>query len=444
MRSPTRTLLSWRGASLRRWCTRSTLAIIDQGFVSGTSMLVNISLARSLPAVVYGAFAIAFTLFLFVAGFHNVLLLEPMSVLGPANYPQHLGSYFAGQVRLHGVLTAALSLGLFACAGAIAAASGRNEITKALLALGAVLPFLLLFWVARRMLYIMQRPRIACFASLGYLLLATAGISVLRRVHHLSAVTAFAVVGIASFLPSLFLLWAAGVRSLRAESSQDIYRIARENWNYGKWMIGASIFYSTAFYGQMFVTASIFGAAAAGVLRAMQLPSMVMAQATTAISLLGLSSLSYDFGQGSLDKLRSKGQSIAVALTATAVIYEAILALTARPLEHLLYGGRFASQARLIPLFGVVPVLLALSTGLSLVLRSHQITKIEFLANALAAPAAIISALVGVRLWGLAGAAFSSVVAGATSVLVTGYFYYSLIAARSPSKFAVSSGTRVS
>src|SRR5579872_4553472 len=72
--------------SLRVWGARSALSLVDQGFTSGAAFGVNICLARWVPASVYGAFAVAFAGFLFISGFQNVLILEPISVFGPSRY----------------------------------------------------------------------------------------------------------------------------------------------------------------------------------------------------------------------------------------------------------------------------------------------------------------------------------------------------------------------
>src|SRR5580693_5094418 len=66
------------------WGMRSALSLLDQGLTAGAGFGVNLLLARWMPAVAYGAFAVAYSGYVFVSGFHNVLLLEPMSVMGPS------------------------------------------------------------------------------------------------------------------------------------------------------------------------------------------------------------------------------------------------------------------------------------------------------------------------------------------------------------------------
>src|SRR5258708_15308055 len=96
-------------ARLRVWGWRSAMSLVDQGLTSGAGFGANLLLARWMAPNVYGAFAVAFAGFLFVSGFHNVLLLEPLTVLGPSRHARNLQAYFRSQIRVHGLLVGGLS-----------------------------------------------------------------------------------------------------------------------------------------------------------------------------------------------------------------------------------------------------------------------------------------------------------------------------------------------
>src|SRR5665213_3439268 len=83
------------------WGKRSALAIVDQALTSGCNFVVNLVLARWLTGESYGAFAVVFAAYLFAAGFHTVLLLEPLSVMGPSRHSTRLAPYFRSQIVLH-------------------------------------------------------------------------------------------------------------------------------------------------------------------------------------------------------------------------------------------------------------------------------------------------------------------------------------------------------
>src|SRR6266851_5093413 len=96
-------------AKLRVWGWRSVMSLVDQGLTSGAGFIVTLLLARWMAPEVYGAFAVAFAGFLFVSGFYNVLLLEPLSVMGPSRYAERLPAYFRAQIMVHFVLVGPLS-----------------------------------------------------------------------------------------------------------------------------------------------------------------------------------------------------------------------------------------------------------------------------------------------------------------------------------------------
>src|SRR2546423_630759 len=118
---------------LRRWGVQSVLAIFDQGLTAAAGFGVNLVLARWLPAEAYGAFAVAFAGYLFVSGFHNVLLLEPLSVLGPARHADRLRLYFQAQIRVHGLLVGILAIAVLLAGRLVEQLAPRNPLAGALI-----------------------------------------------------------------------------------------------------------------------------------------------------------------------------------------------------------------------------------------------------------------------------------------------------------------------
>src|SRR6266542_4967051 len=98
---------------LKHWGLKGGLSIVDQGLYSGANFVLSILLARWLIPANYGIYSIAFAVYQFVFQAHNSLILEPMSVLGPAKMPHRLADYLRDQIKLHFFVS---SLGgLFIC-----------------------------------------------------------------------------------------------------------------------------------------------------------------------------------------------------------------------------------------------------------------------------------------------------------------------------------------
>src|ERR1700685_1566655 len=86
-------------AEVRSWGMKWALSLVDQALTSAGSFGVNVLLARWMSPNQYGAFAVAFAGYLFLTGFYNALLLEPMIVIGPARHAASLRPYFRTQLR---------------------------------------------------------------------------------------------------------------------------------------------------------------------------------------------------------------------------------------------------------------------------------------------------------------------------------------------------------
>jgi O-antigen/teichoic acid export membrane protein len=366
-------------------------------------------LARWLSSEVYGAFAVAFATLLFLSGFHNVLLLEPMSVMGPARYSDRTSAYFAAQLKIHKRLGALLASALLLIALLMKLLGANLELVTATAASAFALPFFLVLWLVRRMAYMVQRPSVAGWASAGYFLLTLFGLLVLHRRNVLSPATAFLLMGSAGLLSAALPLRQLGLLEAKADIECSWKAVAQENWNYGRWLIASTALFSVAAQIQTYLAAGLLGLGAAGIFRAMQVPSLVMTQIVTAVGLLLLPSMSYEFGLGEFARLRRKAVLASAIVTLLAVGYAALLWLFAGPVEHLLYGGKYSPYVRLIPILGLVPVCTGLANGFSMALRASQKPHFDLVANAISAPVGLITAAAFIRLWGLKGAAFSLV-----------------------------------
>jgi O-antigen/teichoic acid export membrane protein len=408
---------SLTASGLRRWAAKSLHSLADHGFTSLTNFSVSFLLARWMPAEVYGAYAIAFAGYLFVCGLHNVIVLEPLSVIGPARHASHFHGYFRAQIVVHSVLVGILSSVVTLAGLVVWRIEPHSPLVGATLGSALALPFLLFLWLARRMCYVMHRPLTAILGSGSCLLLVVLGVYALRHFGKLGPFPAFLLLGGGSLAGSLLVLRQLGIGGLNAPRSTcgaplTWRSVLHENWSYGRWLIGTAILYPISGQVQMFLVAAFLGLGSAGVLRAMMLPASVMTQVVSATDLLILPGLSKDFGHGFLRRMRQKAVLVSGTLGAAGLCFVVLLRFIAGPAEHFLFGGKYAPYVWLIPVLALIPAANGFNSGFSAALRGSQRPHFDLLANALAAPVAVITALGFIHRWGLAGAAIS---------LVTGY-----------------------
>jgi O-antigen/teichoic acid export membrane protein len=404
---------------LRALGVKSAWSLVDQGLTALTGFCVTFLLARWLAPEIYGAYAIAFAGYLFVGGLHNVIVLEPMSVIGPSRHAARLREYFRAQLLVHGVLAGTCSAGVASVAAAVWLVEPASPLAGAIAGSGLALPFLLSLFLARRMCYVRQRPFTATLGSGCCLALVLVGLYMLRHFERVSPFSVFVLVGAASFVGSCLVFRQVGVRTLHpagVSNERTAWASAlRENWAYGRWLVGSTILYSVSGQVQMFLAAAFLGLGAAGILRAMMLPASAMTQVVTAASLLVLPGFSYDFGRGLAGRIRQKAMILSGVLCGAGICFSVMLWMVAGRAEHILFAGKYAEYAWLMPILSLVPAINGLAMGFSTALRASQRPHFDLLANAIAAPIAVVSAVSFIHWWGLAGA---------TASMVTGFVVY--------------------
>jgi O-antigen/teichoic acid export membrane protein len=412
-------------ASLFVWGKKSALSLTDQALTSGASFAVNLLLARWLPGEAYGAFAVAFGAYLFVTGFHNVLLLEPLSVMGPSRHSANLLSYFLAQIKLHVLLTGILSMAALLAGLILWKFTPQSPLISAILGAGITLPLLLFLWLTRRMCYVVQRPKIAVIGSACYVAFVVVGLFLLQHLGHLNAFTGFLLMGGGSMLSGIILAWLLGLKHDATGDGNVSWReVLLENWTYGRWLVGGTVLSSVSSQMQTFLVAALLGLSAAGVFRAVQIPMLVMTQVVFAVGPVILPAFSYDFGRGTVLGMRRKASLVSLGLGTAALCFVALMAIFAMPVEHLLFGDKYSAYARLIWVLALIPVSQGFSLGFSMALRASQTPHFDLVANVIAAPVAVISAIVLIRWLGLTGAAISLVAGFATYSAVTIYVYF--------------------
>lgn len=415
-------VLTRRG--LAYWGRQSAISLLDQGLTSAGSFGLNVVLARWMAGEDYGAFALAFAGCLFVSGFHNVLLLEPLSVMGPSKYSTRLSEYFRAQVVIHFVLVGILSTAVLVVGLLLSRVAVHSSLPNAFIGSSLAMPFLFLLWLGRRMCYVAQRPAVAVLGSATHLSLLAAGMFLLHRFTQVNAFASFLLVGCASAIAACLVILKLGLRKngTATHLKMSWAVVLRQNWSYGRWLTLTTLLSWISVQVQAFSTAGLLGLTAAGVLRAMQLPSLAISQVIAATTMLVLPSLARELGHGSVARLHRKATLTSLFLTTVGVLFVAILFFFSAQFDQLLYGSRFKSFASLIPVLGLAPVFTGFCSSFSYALRALGKSQYELLAYVLSALTAALSTAVLVPLWGLRGAVASIV--AATAVLAVSIFVF--------------------
>ncbi len=408
---------------VRRWGGRISLSLVDQALFSGANFMLNILLARWLVPEAYGAFAVAFSVLLFLAGLHGALIAEPMSVLGPSRFADGLRAYFGRLLWMHGGLTVGLSL-VVAAAALLFLPSSRG-MALALWGVALSQPFTLLFWLLRRACYLEAKAARAAQGSALYTAFLLAGLVLLQANDRVSAFNAWLVVGAAS-LGASFLLYGLLKGTLRDDPAgalgPTLRAVLDAHWRYGRWIVGASMAHSVSTVIFAPLVAAFLGLAQAGAFRAIQNLVSPLQQVVTALGTLLLPWMSKQHAAGGALLPGATMRKAVVLNTAAVAGYAVVLAVFSEDLITFLYADAYDTALRgLLVYFVGALFLMALSQPVALALRAVEQPS-AILWSKLGAAACL--ALFGLPLiWqaGLAGAGLGLVLVALAEALVLVY-----------------------
>ena len=353
----------------RVWSLPVAFSIIDQGLVSGGHFGLSVLLARWVSPAEYGVFAVTFSLFLLLSGFHVALILEPMNVLGAVRPAEAVGRYLGSLVHAHVLLTIPLSMAV--TVAALVLRSRNATLAGSLAGLAAALPFLLLQWLLRQACYLRTRPDLAARGGLVYVstLAVCLGLVAHRPTVVSPLMAAFPSLALASLAASA-VLWRPLGMTLSAEALPN-REVLASHWSYGRWIVAASLAHNAGNALYLPLVAAILGLASSGTLKALLNLGVPLQQLLTALSLLALPWVSRQAAARGQAHSRHALVSLVLVFVGAAVGYGAVLVGFGGRLLGLLYGrGSYSAFGGNVLLVALAGVAAAAAQALGLALRA--------------------------------------------------------------------------
>ena len=404
---PTRAARAIRsGARPGGWMRDGVWTVLDQGLFAGANFLVNVLLARWLTPDAYGAFSVAFVVFLLMGTVHGGLLIEPMLVFGSGRFEGRLPSYLRELLRGHALYSLVGGLVLAAVGGA-AWAWGSPTLGANFLALSLAAGAILALWLMRRACYVVGQPQWAATAGALYLVLLVASAAAASAGGWLSGPVALGLMGGTSVVAAVALAARLGV--FRGERAPDLAAEARAaHVDYGRWagMTGVLEWAHGAL--PFLVLPAFVGLAGSGTLRALYNLAMPALQAFSALTVLALPVFVRARAEGTI---RRTGGRVGAGLFGLSVLYALAILVAGRPLVDWLYNGQYAVGGWSLALLAALPVASALSGLLMALLRSDERPEPVFKARAWAVAAAGTVGTALIAALGVVGALASDLVA---------------------------------
>lgn len=386
------------------WATRGGFALTDQALISGSNFIVSILLARWLTADQYGAYAVAFGIFVLLTVLYQSLLLEPMAVFGGSTYRENLREYLRILLWAHLALSAVLCAVLACWAVVARGMDPTSALPAALAGVTIASPLVLLFWLARRTFYLELSPRHAAIGALTYCAFAMGGIFLAKHWGVISPFWAFISIALAALATSCLLL-----RHLLANlqpKTVDLHlrEVCRKHWSYGRWALIANVASWVPAYLFYPLLSAFAGLAASGQLKALMNLVAPLQQTQAALGMLFLPYAARLQGERAGKNAASLNRKITVITLAGAISYWVVILWLKGPVFHLLYSGRYLDVAHYLPFVALGSILWAAAFGPTVVLRAMEAPRLVFLAYAVATVLSLVIGIPATKAYGLWGA----------------------------------------
>lgn len=398
------------------WVHKGGLAIVDQGLISGSNFIVSILLARWLVPDEYGAYAIAFGIYMLLALVYQSLILEPMGVFGSSIYRSNLRGYLRSLSRIH-LAISVTSCGALLISWAVAHRMGAGgAVTGALAGIALALPGLMLFALARRSFYVELSPAPAAASAFIYSTVVLAGLYAVYQHGLLSPFSAFLLIGGGALVTGIVLMFRLRSGLSGRGPAPAIRETWSRHWRYGGWAFASCIATWLPSYVYYPLLSSFKGMAQSGQLKALMNLTMPFEQTKGALFMLFLPYAARVVEQRGKSGTRALGGRLTLLSVGGAIVYWAIIIPLHKPVFQLLYSGRYMEVTYLLPLLALGQIFWSAAYGPSIALRAMDSPASVFVAFASATVASLVVGVPATWFFGLKGAIWGSNIADVLSL----------------------------
>jgi hypothetical protein len=374
---------------------QASWGVFDQGISSLMSLAIGVVAARRLPAAEFGAFALALSAYWICLGTSRALTSEPFVVRFSARRDDF-------RARASDAAGAAIAVGV-ALGGAlvlVGVLAPLGVLGEALVAIGAVLPLLLLQDCLRFVAFAARRGGVAFAADLAWFTALLSALAIVGFVHA-DRVWIYVLVWGGSAAPAAAVGCARlGVRPRLMSTTSWWLRQRDLVWRY----LGEFTALNGAGQLSLYAIGWIAGLSAAGGVRGAQILMGPMTTLFIGISLFALPEGVRQSNKGTAEMLRFS-RSVSGLLGVLAALWIGVLVLFHEEASHVLLGASSTGATRALP--GVVLALTAsgLTAGAFIGLRAYAAAKRSLWVRVAIAPLTLAGAAAGAALDGARGGA---------------------------------------
>ncbi|MFZ0732909.1 MAG: hypothetical protein WAM79_11340 [Candidatus Sulfotelmatobacter sp.] len=405
-----------------RWATKGGLAILDQGLISGSNFLIGILLARWLVPAEYGAFSLAFSVFLLLSYVYQSLLSEPQAVFSGSAYRRCLRGYLKALLSIQLVVTVFGLVLLGGSATLVYLLGDADGLPGALAGVAIASPCILFLWLMRRSYYMNLAPARAAMGAFIYFVMVVSGLLFAYKRALISPFSAYLLMAIGALVAGLFLL--TQVKKVLPPDACDPPTAAQawhKHWEYGRWALAVSVVTWIPYYMYYPLVSAFRGMAAAGQLKALMNLSLPMEQSYTALAILFLPYAARVCREKGISSSGPLVRRIILLFVGGAVLYWGLLIPFRGVVFHVLYGGKYMEVTPLIPYVALGTTMWSAAFGPAILLRAIESPHLIFYARLVASILSLIVGVPATKMFGLWGVVISIIVANIAAFVISMY-----------------------
>ncbi len=327
-------------------------SILEQGLFSGISFITSLLLGRWFLAEEYGAYSVAMSIFLLLAGLYSSLILEPLSIFGAQTSEDQRDKYYGSVLIFHIILSIVLLAG-----SVIFSFFWKIQGVSVLRVMSLNIPFVLTYWLIRWKFYNESNPKKILFITITYVTLLSLLLILFKKLSIITPEIIFIYTGVTSIFISVVFLFRTPLSFQLDAIRRDFFR----HWNYGKWILVASLLQWVSMQIYLVFVATKLSFSDGGGYRAIQNFATPIDQVSTAIGLLLIPWVArrYQKNKKSLNLIHW----INVILGVIGGLYLLVIWLVKDSLVNFIYQGKYNEYTWLLPYLIGVPILFSLSKG---------------------------------------------------------------------------------
>ncbi|MFQ5730471.1 MAG: lipopolysaccharide biosynthesis protein [Planctomycetaceae bacterium] len=384
------------------------LSVFDQAVVSGTSFFTSVLIGRLCGKEDLGVYYLALSIVLFIRGVQEQVVSAPFAVFCHRLKERPLATYIGSLLLQQGAVMLVSMLGIAAFAGLVNAGFGPAGFESLAWVLIAAVPLMLLRESLRQLAFGRLSLKTAIAIDVAVAILQLGGLAALALGGELTVGRAYLVMAVACGAA------AAGWWLFRSERvCFDTSRFLpdwKQNWSFSKWALSSHVVGCSTPYILPWFVAAVDGTAATGVLAACSTLIGIANAFTMGLGNYLTPKAARSYANGGVPELRRVLVKTGLLFTVTVGGFAVASLFAGNVLAVAFYGDEYA---------GAGPILAALA--FALFANSISVTagnglwamgrpSANFRADVCALIATVIAALLLTPLYGVMGAALSSLI----------------------------------